>query len=104
MESLLHAPLNLETWGVDPRRPLLFWGGRVGQSMREEPTQGLGHATTRLHIVLLYPHWRDDLFRDRFQELTCNLPLGVDLTSTLLHFLVQNGWLVPTARLEFCLQ
>ena len=104
LESLLHAPLNLETWGVDPRRPLLFWGGRVGQSMLDEPTRDLGHATTRLHIALLYPHWREDLLRDRYQELTCNLPLGVDLTSTLLRLLVENGWLVPTVRLELCLQ
>ena len=89
---------------MDPRRPLLFWGGRVGQSTREGPIQGLGHVTTRLHIGLLYPRWREDLLRDEYQELTCKLPLETDLTPALLRLLVQNGWRVPTARLEVCFQ
>ena len=85
LASLLHSPRSLDTWGIDCRRPLLFWGGRVGQSTPEGPTQGLRHATTRLHVGLLCPRWKEGLWRDKFHELTSKLPLETDLTSALLR-------------------
>ena len=102
--SLLHSHRNIDTWGIDSRRPLLFWGGRAGQPSREAATIDLGLRATRLHVGLLWPHWREDQCRDEFQEITCRFPLETDVTSALLRLLVQHNWLSPTARLEICLR